>query len=430
MPKSFASVTVDPLRPKAAMAYWKGKAPVTPEAFKAMSDGARSRAVTVGGLARLDQVGLVHTAMAEALANGETLASFKGRIGEVIKENGWTSWRVENIYRSNMQQAYQAGRYAQMQEVKEDRPFWQYLAVGDRRTRPAHAVLNGMVYPADHPFWDTNYPPNGFQCRCTVRSLSNRQVEKGGLTVLKDMPGPQVWKDSQTGMEHFVNMPGPDAGFASNPGKDWLAGLAPGGLAESEVSFPDAPALCRMGGAPFADGGDPCRPPLAELAERHILPIKAGDILPKGLTQEAYAMAFLREFGLKSLKETTLFRLPQVELPLVIGKALFLDKLTGQLKADREGRGPYLRLLAQTIRNPYEIWLTPAEMAGKKRLSLRLIRLFRGEGQDVGGFGVFSLIGKSWHGSTVFNPKGTSAARMLEYLEKQRAGALVFREGE
>lgn len=430
MPKDLASVTVDPLQPKEAMAYWKGKAPVTPEAFRAMTDAARSRAFAVGGLARMDQSAVVQEAIGEALANGETLASFKGRIGEVIKESGWTNWRVETIFRSNMQQAYQAGRYAQMQAAKEDLPYWQYVAVGDRRTRPAHAALNGMVYPADHPFWDTNYPPNGFQCRCTARALSRRQVEKRGLTVRTDMPGPQVWKDPQTGMEHFVNMPGPDKGFASNPGKDWLAGLAPGPLAEAEVSFPDAKAMCRMGGPLFADGADPCRPPLAELDAHHILPIKAGDILPRGLTQEAYALAFLREFGLKTLNDSTLYRLPQVELPLIIGKALFLDKQTGQLKADREGRGPYLRLLAQAIMNPYEIWLTPAEVAGKKRTALRLIRLFRGEGKDIGGYAAFSLIGKSWHGSTVFNPKGTNTERMLEYLEKQRAGTLIFREGE
>lgn len=430
MPKSFASVTVDPLQPKAAMAYWKGKVPVTPEAFKAMSDGARSRAFAVGGLARMDQVSLVHTAMAEALAKGETLASFKGRISEVIKENGWTSWRVENIYRSNMQQAYQAGRYAQMQAVKEDRPFWQYLAVGDRRTRPAHAVLNGMVYPADHPFWDTNYPPNGFQCRCTARSLSRRQVEKGGLTVLKDMPGPQVWKDPKTGMEHFVNMPGPDAGFASNPGKSWLAGLAPGALAESEVSFPDAPALCRNGGALFADGADPCRPPLVELAERHILPVTASDILPRGLKPEAYVLAFLKEFGLRHIDESAVISLPGVRPPVVVGKEMFIDKASGDWKLSKNARDQHVLLLARTIKNPWEIWHVPAKWAGKACTTMRLIRLFQIEGKRVGGFGVCNLVrGRGWVGTTAFLPKADrSEQRILEYLEQQRQGVLLFRE--
>lgn len=153
-------------------------------------------------------------------------------------------------------------------------------------------------------------------------------------------------------------------------------------------------------------------------------------MLPKGLTQEAYALAFLREFGLKNLNQSLLYTLPQVKLPLQISKALFLDKPSGQLKADKYGRGPYMRLLAQTIRNPYEIWQTVAERYGKPITVLRFIRLFRGEGRDIGGFGVFNLFqGRMWSGATVFPPnhdKGKGA--ILNYIENQRNGALVWRE--
>lgn len=43
----------------------------------------------------------------------------------------------------------------------------------DRRVRPSHAILDGKVYPADHEFWATHYPPNGFRCRCGVRTLKS-----------------------------------------------------------------------------------------------------------------------------------------------------------------------------------------------------------------------------------------------------------------
>ena len=46
-----------------------------------------------------------------------------------------------------MQTAYAAGRYKKMQAVKKSRPYWQYMAIMDRRVRPSHAILNGMVYP-------------------------------------------------------------------------------------------------------------------------------------------------------------------------------------------------------------------------------------------------------------------------------------------
>lgn len=83
------------------------------------------------------------------------------------------------------------------------------------------SILHGKVYPADHDFWASNYPPNGFRCRCCVRSLSARQVEKQGLTVEKAMPQAGAWTDPKTGMEYFVHFPGADKGFRNNPGKDW-----------------------------------------------------------------------------------------------------------------------------------------------------------------------------------------------------------------
>ena len=48
--------------------------------------------------------------------------------------------------------------------------------------------MDGRVFQADSPVWDTWYPPNGFRCRCTVRSLSKRQVEQMGLTVEEKAP--------------------------------------------------------------------------------------------------------------------------------------------------------------------------------------------------------------------------------------------------
>ncbi|MCD8288564.1 MAG: hypothetical protein LUC26_01440 [Prevotella sp.] len=38
----------------------------------------------------------------------------------------------------------------------------------ERRVRPEHAKLNGITLPFSHRFWDEYYPPNGWNCRCTV----------------------------------------------------------------------------------------------------------------------------------------------------------------------------------------------------------------------------------------------------------------------
>lgn len=49
-----------------------------------------------------------------------------------------------------------------------DRYLLQYRTAGDERVREAHAALNGVTLPPSDPFWDSYYPPNGWNCRCTV----------------------------------------------------------------------------------------------------------------------------------------------------------------------------------------------------------------------------------------------------------------------
>lgn len=218
-------VVAEPVNPDAAITFWQQRAKLTYSEAKALGDGARHRAFYVTGLAERDLVTLVSDGIAEALKNGETLVDFKKRIQGVIDAQGWHSHRVENIFRTNMHAAYATGRYAKMQAVKKSRPYWQYITVEDKRRRPSHAVLHGIVYPADHDFWGVNYPPNGFRCRCTVRTLSTRQVEQQKLSIQKEMLKSTMWTDPVTGMESHVAFPGADAGFRHNVGKDWLAGL-------------------------------------------------------------------------------------------------------------------------------------------------------------------------------------------------------------
>lgn len=218
-------VVAEPVAPDAAIAFWRAKSAMTEQEALALAEGERWRAFWVGGLTRHDQIQCVYDAFLKSLEHGETIADFKGRIADVIQSQGWTDYRVETIFRTNMQQAYSAGRYARMQGVKNARPYWQYLAIMDKRVRPGHAILHEKVYPADHEFWNSNYPPNGFRCRCTVVTLSERQVKKQGLTVEKAMPQPGVWKDPKTGMEYFVHFPGADKGWRNNPGRDWVASL-------------------------------------------------------------------------------------------------------------------------------------------------------------------------------------------------------------
>ena len=146
-----------------------------------------------------------------------------------------TPRRLKTIYRTNIQTSCMAGRYKEQIDNTDNRPYWQYVAVMDRRTRPSHAMLNGRIFRYDDPFWDSFYPPNGWGCRCRVRALSKDNLNSRNLDidysegkiseeirVVSKKTGEEkpvaVYTDSLTG--HKIS---PDSGWSYNPGnlKNW-----------------------------------------------------------------------------------------------------------------------------------------------------------------------------------------------------------------
>jgi SPP1 gp7 family putative phage head morphogenesis protein len=219
------SAELKPLPMDEAIEYWATKVPMTAKEFYALADVWKARAFTVSGIAEADVLTTVFDSIGKALEEGTSFDEWKTSLSDLWDRQGWTgvrAWRVDNIFRTNIQTAYATGRYKQMQAVKAGRPYWQYSAVNDSRTRPTHAALHGKVYPADSEFWDTFYPPNGFRCRCTVKTLSQRQIDKRDLDVgegngLGDLIEPI---DPVTGDRLPARPLMPDKGFETNCGKE------------------------------------------------------------------------------------------------------------------------------------------------------------------------------------------------------------------
>lgn len=49
-----------------------------------------------------------------------------------------------------------------------DRYYLQYRTQRDDKVRPEHAALDRVTLPIDDTFWEEFYPPNGWNCRCSV----------------------------------------------------------------------------------------------------------------------------------------------------------------------------------------------------------------------------------------------------------------------
>lgn len=71
-------------------------------------------------------------------------------------------------------------RWDDIQQYADVAPLLEYVTAGDGDVREEHAALAGIIEPADSPFWRQYYPPNGWNCRCSVRSLSQREAERKG----------------------------------------------------------------------------------------------------------------------------------------------------------------------------------------------------------------------------------------------------------
>jgi SPP1 gp7 family putative phage head morphogenesis protein len=84
--------------------------------------------------------------------------------------------RAELLLRGHGFQAYAAAQYEVMDRQRAAFPFWQYLTSQDDRVRDSHAALDGLVLPADSPFWATHFPPWDYGCRCQVVPLQAEDV--------------------------------------------------------------------------------------------------------------------------------------------------------------------------------------------------------------------------------------------------------------
>jgi SPP1 gp7 family putative phage head morphogenesis protein len=204
------AVKLEPLPPQEAIKFFEQKGLVLTESWDDLWAEMHAKAFTVAGVMLLDVLADIYEQVKKAIEKGTTLEEFKKSFQEIMQRRGWYDpefkrpWRLETIFRTNIQTAYMAGRYKQQKEMADLRPYWMYDAVNDSRTRPTHRAMDGKVFRADDPIWDRWYPPNGFNCRCRVISLSERQVKRRGLKVSR-------------GKDVKVR---PDRGWEYNPGKE------------------------------------------------------------------------------------------------------------------------------------------------------------------------------------------------------------------
>ncbi|ECL6957570.1 phage head morphogenesis protein [Salmonella enterica] len=239
------------LAPKETVAYFRAKGQHIGWNWYETAADVHARSFTVAKAARVDVLTTIQTEVERAISQGVSQQEFIDTLSPRLKKLGWwgkqvivdsagnaeevqlgSPRRLALIYNVNTRVAYNVGRYAQLMNSTDTHPFWQYVAVMDSRTRPSHAALNGLVFRYDDPFWKTHYPPNGWNCRCRVRALSQERMNALGLqatqgdkylttkkvqSAVDKATGEMIEMDVTTFADGARVMT-PDAGWSYNPG--------------------------------------------------------------------------------------------------------------------------------------------------------------------------------------------------------------------
>lgn len=429
------------LAPKDAMAYFaqRGLTLKTGMRWQDVWESAHARAFTVAGVMRQDVLGEIHASLAKALAQGKTQVAWEKDLIPKLQAAGYwqpdpkqsslladadgvvrgkqlAPWRMDTIFRTNMQSSFMAGRYRQMMEEATDRPFWQYVAVMDHKTRPAHRIMHGRVFPYDDPGWGVLFPPVGFRCRCRVRNLSQADVTERGLAVgstqgfIKPVRVKVAGQDIVTASFRDKTMERAfvvDPGFNFNPGAEWAKWDRVGARvdAPADPTPATAPQLARIavGQSTWKDYARPDLRAIAQTARP-----AAPAILPKAasraaaIEQVAQALALPPADGLRVVND-------------VLGHpvALRRDLLAHTVAKELDARERYANFILPTLQTPLEMWLTKYDDGSVRR---RYIGVYQGDDN------VLVVVRVNRDGSLLWNFMQAEDKR----LNGQRAGILVY----
>jgi hypothetical protein len=179
---------IPPVAFEEAVTFMKDRVPITRAEWDALEPKLRFRAFTVARLAQLDYIDTARQVLVKALKTGKgTAETYKQwqTIQTLVQDDAMQLrpgyW--ENVFRTNTQTAYVAGKLTQFQNNPP--PAWRLLIVDDSRTSDICRGLiregkDDLVLASDHPFWKTfGFPPYHYQCRTGLQAVYQSQIDHG-----------------------------------------------------------------------------------------------------------------------------------------------------------------------------------------------------------------------------------------------------------
>ncbi|WP_149589822.1 phage minor head protein [Tabrizicola flagellatus] len=181
------------------------------------------RAFVVAGAMKAELLADLAAAVDKAIADGRTLDEFRRDFRSIVERHGWhgwtgegsakgEAWRTKVIYKTNLATSYAAGRLAQLREGGF--AWFVYRHGASLEPREQHLSWDGLILEADHPFWATHAPPNGWGCSCYITGARSREgAKRVGGKLGKELEDGWQKVDPRTGAPVGI-----DKGWAYAPG--------------------------------------------------------------------------------------------------------------------------------------------------------------------------------------------------------------------
>lgn len=201
------------LPPEQNIKFLQQKRPELSFNYDEVMHEAHLKAFTIAKVTKLDLLSDIQDSLIKAQKEGKSFESWEKDIKPTLAKKGWlgkvevrnektgeiktinvNNTRLKRIYNTNMRTANAQGR-AKAQYALEGEIYLRYIALQDGLTRPSHLRMHGITLKREDKFWETNYPPNGWNCRCVVRAYSKEECERQGFSISQTPPLPIASKD-------------------------------------------------------------------------------------------------------------------------------------------------------------------------------------------------------------------------------------------
>ena len=170
-----------------AAQWFRDKLNIPTSHWAELEGAAHAKAFTSAGAVQADLLGDLRKMTDAAIAGGMDIREFRKQFRPLLGKYGWQlkgggpGWRSDLIWRTNIQAAYQAGRWQQFEAAGITHLVYVHND-SVRYPRPHHVAMDGTVLPLTDPFWTVCYPPNGFGCKCMALPATKAEIASAGDT--------------------------------------------------------------------------------------------------------------------------------------------------------------------------------------------------------------------------------------------------------